>query len=54
MSRDGSAEGVDRDRASIAREHLLGATVWAYGGGGIDIKPWTNGRRVKMPGRLGR
>jgi len=27
--------------ASIAREHLLGATVWAYGGGGASVKPWT-------------
>lgn len=28
-------------RASIARIHLLGATVWAYGAGGARVKPWT-------------
>lgn len=28
-------------RASIAREHVLGATIWAYGGGGASVKPWT-------------
>ncbi|WP_255491944.1 hypothetical protein [Haloarcula sp. JP-L23] len=27
---------------SIAREHLLGATVWAYGGGTAIVKPWTS------------
>ena len=47
-------EGVDRDRAPIAREHLLGVTVWAYGGGGVRFKPWTNARRAKMPARLDR
>lgn len=25
---------------SIAREHLLGATVWAYGGGAARVRPW--------------
>ncbi|WP_435099518.1 hypothetical protein [Halarchaeum sp. P4] len=25
---------------SIAREHLLGATVWAYGAGGARVRPW--------------
>jgi len=48
----GSTEGAAR--ASIAREHLLGATVWAYGGGDIDVKSWTNARRVRMPARLDR
>ncbi|WP_255410232.1 MULTISPECIES: hypothetical protein [unclassified Haloarcula] len=26
---------------SITREHLLGATVWAYSSGGVSVKPWT-------------
>jgi len=26
--------------ASIAREHLHGATIWAFGGGGVVIKTW--------------
>jgi len=25
---------------TIAREHLLGATVWAYGGGAARVQPW--------------
>jgi len=34
----------DDDRGAgraIAREHLLGATVWAYGRGGASVRPWT-------------
>jgi len=41
-------------RASIAREHLLGATVWAYGGGAARVRPWTTARDVRMPARLDR
>jgi len=26
--------------ASIAREHLHGATIWAFGGGGVAVNPW--------------
>lgn len=26
--------------ASIARMHVLGATVWAYGAGGARVRPW--------------
>jgi hypothetical protein len=33
--------GTRGGRRSIAREHLLGATVWAYGGGGARVRPWT-------------
>lgn len=32
--------GQDDDARSIAREHLLGATIWAYGGGSVSVKPW--------------
>jgi|GEM_PF-2932905 len=32
----------DRETScAIAREHLLGATVWAFGGGGAGVRPWT-------------
>jgi hypothetical protein len=24
----------------IAREHLLGATLWAYGAGAVAVDPW--------------
>ena len=40
------------ERASIAREHLLGATVWAYGGGAARVRPWTSARDVRSPARL--
>ncbi|WP_176451173.1 hypothetical protein [Halorubrum sp. Ea1] len=40
------------ERASIAREHLLGATVWAYGEGAARVRPWTSARDVRMPARL--
>ncbi|MFC6785425.1 hypothetical protein ACFQFH_05710 [Halobaculum halobium] len=26
---------------AISRLHLLGATVWAYGGGDARVVPWT-------------
>ncbi|OYR85547.1 hypothetical protein DJ84_02365 [Halorubrum ezzemoulense] len=51
---ENETEPVDRDRASITREHLLGATVWAYGGGAARVRPWTTARDVRMPGRLER
>ena len=48
-----SESSEDRsDRASIAREHLLGATVWAYGGGAARVRPWTSARDVRSPARL--
>ena len=47
-------DGVERGTTPIAREHLLGATVWAYAGGGVSVKTWTTARRVKMPARLDR
>jgi len=28
--------------ASIAREHLYGATIWAYGAGGARVRPWVH------------
>ncbi|WP_435358435.1 hypothetical protein [Haloarchaeobius sp. DFWS5] len=28
-------------RCTIAREHLLGATVWAYGAGAATVQAWT-------------
>ncbi|WP_280663804.1 hypothetical protein [Haloarcula amylovorans] len=28
-------------RRSIAREHLLGAIVWAYAGGSATVKQWS-------------
>lgn len=43
---------TERRPASIAREHLLGATVWAYGGGGARVRPWTKARDIRMPARL--
>lgn len=52
MAGDEVTESVDRSRTAIAREHLLGATVWAYGGGGARVRPWTTGRDVRMPARL--
>ncbi|WP_264476816.1 hypothetical protein [Salarchaeum japonicum] len=30
---------------SIAREHVLGATIWAYGAGGVNVRAWTHHRR---------
>ncbi|EJN61580.1 hypothetical protein HSB1_06210 [Halogranum salarium B-1] len=27
---------------SISREHLFGATVWAYGAGAASVVPWTH------------
>lgn len=39
---DGHTEGTDR--VSIAREHLFGATVWAYGGGAARVRPWDRRR----------
>lgn len=32
----------DREVASIGREHLYGATVWAFGGGGVTVRPWNH------------
>lgn len=32
---------TDGESVSIARLHVLGATIWAYGGGGVSVKPWT-------------
>jgi hypothetical protein len=52
--RDQSTEEVDRASASIAREHLLGATVWAYVGGAARVRPWTTARDIRMPARLDR
>ncbi len=40
--------------APIAREHLLGATIWAYGGGAARVRPWTSSHDVRMLGRLKR
>ncbi|WP_373190013.1 hypothetical protein [Halolamina sp.] len=31
---------ISSGRRSIAREHLYGATVWAYGGGAARVRPW--------------
>ncbi|MCD2202759.1 hypothetical protein [Halobacterium sp. KA-6] len=44
---DESAEYGRRSRRAIAREHVLGATVWAFGGGGARVRPWT--RRDQLP-----
>ncbi|WP_155119954.1 hypothetical protein [Haloarcula rubripromontorii] len=38
---------------SIAREHLLGATVWAYGGGSASVKPWTRREHFSQFWRIG-
>lgn len=32
---------MTRSRRAIAREHILGATIWAYGGGAATVHPWT-------------
>lgn len=45
MASDEFTEDVDRGRTAIAREHLLGATVWAYGGGAARVRPWTQTRQ---------
>ncbi|WP_160163098.1 hypothetical protein [Halorubrum californiense] len=45
---------TDRDCTHFAREHLLGATVCAYGGGGVSVKPWDSAGRLRMPARLDR
>jgi len=48
-----SESSEDRsDRAPIAREHLLGVTVWAYGGGAARVRPWTSARDIRSPARL--
>ncbi|SMO81414.1 hypothetical protein [Halorubrum cibi] len=52
--RDRRGDGSERSSVSIAREHLLGATVWAYGGGAARVRPWTTARDVRMPARLDR
>ncbi len=31
-------------RTAIARIHVLGATIWAFGGGGARVKPWTRSK----------
>ncbi|WP_155118391.1 hypothetical protein [Halorubrum sp. BV1] len=52
---EGGAEygdGTDRRRKAIGREHLLGATVWAYAGGDVNVKVWTTTWELRMPGRL--
>lgn len=36
----------------IAREHLLGATIWAYAGGSATVKPWDQPSRIRTPRRL--
>ena len=46
MASDESTGSVDRGRTSIAREHLFGATVWAYGGGAARVRPWTQTRQL--------
>ncbi|MGZ0745718.1 hypothetical protein [Haloparvum sp. AD34] len=37
---------------SIAREHVLGATIWAYGGGAARVSPWTSGDDLSRFWRL--
>jgi hypothetical protein len=37
-----ASDGFDRGSPrSIAREHVLGATVWAYGAGGARVVTWS-------------
>lgn len=46
MAGDEFTESVDRGSTSIAREHLLGATVWAYADGAARVRPWTQTRQL--------
>ncbi len=41
---DGGRQTDDTSRRSIAREHLYGATVWAYGNGGASVQTWDHGQ----------
>ncbi|RAW44044.1 hypothetical protein DQW50_16430 [Halorubrum sp. 48-1-W] len=50
--RDRRGDGSERSSVSIAREHLLGATVWAYGGGAARVRPWTSEQDIRMVVRL--
>lgn len=40
--------------ASIARLHVLGATIWAYGGGGVRVRPWISSGDLSRFWRAGR
>lgn len=40
MTGDNSTSGSGR--SPISREHLFGATVWAYGAGSVSVRPWTH------------
>ncbi|WP_373190063.1 hypothetical protein [Halolamina sp.] len=44
----------DQHTATIAREHLLGATVWAFGGGGASVDPWDSPQHFGRFGGVGR
>ncbi len=34
----------------ITREHLHGATIWAYGGGEASVKPWVHSHQFSRFG----
>lgn len=38
--------------ASIGRMHVLGATIWGYGGGAARFRPWTSGDDLSRFWRL--
>ena len=38
---------------AIARLHLFGATVWAYGGGAARVRPWIQTRQLSKFARRG-
>jgi len=41
---DGGLDTDETSRRSIAREHLYGATVWAYAAGGASVQTWDHGQ----------
>jgi len=50
MTDDAREQRAEYDRGGLhafAREHVLGATVCAYGGGGARVRPWN--RREDFP-----
>ena len=44
----------NENRTAIAHLHLLGATVWAYGGGDTRVLPWDSAEYYSKFTRLDR
>jgi len=48
-----TVEALQNDATSrppITREHLHGATIWAYGAGGAHVKPWVHSHQFSRFG----